>query len=143
LPKTPGRHPVVSGGNGIDFLRHADTHVLDAATMSELLALKSMVRFSPVAFSPDGRFMATGYSPNNVKLWGASNAEVYAARRNARAVELELGSLVEDWFKDSIDEAVRQLRAKEHSLTPDQYRTAKNMVLIRASGITSPITHPE
>lgn len=113
------------------------TRIWDATTMCELLALPSMVRFSPAAFSPDGGFLATGSSRNTVKLWGASNADVYAARLKAKALERELAPLVERWFEEGLDAAVTHLMGEEHRLGPDRHRVARNMVLMRASGMIS------
>lgn len=119
------------------------TRIWDATTLSELLTLKSMVRFSPVAFSPDGRFLATGSSPNDVKLWGASNAEIYAARIKALSLEQELKPILDHWFQEGLDEAVTQLESQEATLGSDRFRVARNMVLRRANGLDSPARKPE
>lgn len=84
-----------------------------------------------VAFSPDGKQLATGSRDGTARLWGRTSPEIRAAKAEAQAIRGRLQPQVDSWFAGDSKSAVQLLLKSKPTLSPDEYREAANMVLKR------------
>jgi len=93
---------------------------------------------SAVTFSPDGTKLATGSWDKTARLLGVSNSEFYLARLKTETIARRLEQRITEWLRDGPETAVAKLNRARSSLTPDEYRTATNMILSRSAAESSP-----
>jgi eukaryotic-like serine/threonine-protein kinase len=104
------------------------TRIWDIATAKEIAVLRGEgLGIKAVAYSPRNACLVTGTSLPRV--WGPSNATIYAARRRAAEIRRRLEPLVGDWLAAGPEAAATALAEARGTLSAEEHRLAADMLL--------------
>ena len=126
---SPDGTRLVSGG--LD----GTVRIWDVSSGKQLVMLEGHSQpIKAIAISPDGTRFATGSKDNTVRLWCVSYEEQFKARLEAAAIERRLDDEITGWLREGPDAAVARVLKAKATMTSEEFRIARNMILQRSRG---------